>query len=279
MGASTAHPVRVKEQYIRGIQTGFCCDLMRIVHVVDTGQEGDFDWLINGKAHRVHAGDLVLFNFADLRLPLLRTRGNNVLIRVLSFQPGIHMDGAALPDIYYSFAANPVIPAQTAHRLLPLFERIRRESQGTDPLSRDAAIAALQLFLIDLIRLSQTYCAPALQNRTALSHAKLLGEVTGYLRTHLAEPLSVEATAARFGVSTSTLSKLFRRLLGMSFPEYVRHLRVDRVISILCNGKTGVLEAALEAGFGSVSGFYKSFSAITGTSPAKLISIYKNAEK
>lgn len=280
MALSATQPVQVKEQYIKGFRSGgYSSDMMRIAYVVDTGAEGDFDWLINGKVHRVHAGDLVLFNFADLRLPLLKTRGNNVRIRVLSFYPSIHMDGAAVLDIYYSFAANPVIPAETAGALLPLFERIRAESQGTDPLSRDAATAALRLFLTDLIRLSRLSPAPALGSQTALSHAKLLSEVTAYLRANLSQSLSIDETAARFGVSTSTLSKLFKKLLGMHFPEYVRHLRVNRVISILCDGRTGVLEAALEAGFGSVSGFYKSFTAITGTSPAKFIAISKNAEK
>lgn len=280
MAASLSNPVQVTEQYIRGFRSdGYCSDMMRIVHVVDTGAEGDFDWLINGKLHRVHAGDFVLFNFADLRFPLLTKRGNNVLIRILRFHPGIHAEGTAVLDIYYSFAANPVIPAGSATNLLPLFERIRQESAGTDPLSQDAATSALRLFLIDLIRISRTASAPSPENRTALSHAKLLSEVTAYLRANLSQSLSIDETASRFGVSTSTLSKLFRRLLGMRFPEYVRHLRINRVISILCDGKTGVLEAALEAGFGSVSGFYKAFTAITGSSPAKFISISKNAEK
>ena len=280
MAVSVLHPVQVKEQYVKGFRSdGYTSDMLRIVYVADTGQEGDFDWLINGKRHRVHAGDLVLFNFADLRFPLLTKGSNNVRIRVLSFHPGIHTDGTALLDIYYSFAANPVIPAKTIGPLLPLFDRIFLESQESDPLSRDAAISALRLFLIDLIRINRTIVQPEAKNSTTLSHAKLLSEVTAYLRANVQQQLSIEETAAYFDVSVSTLSKLFKKLLGMHFPEYVRHLRVNRVVSILCDGRTGVLEAALEAGFGSVSGFYKAFSAITGTSPAKLLGISKNAEK
>ena len=273
MAVTASNPVKMKQQYIRGFRSdSYSSDMMRIVYVAETGLEGNFDWLINGKRYRVCAGDFVLFNFADLRMPLLKTRGDNVRIHVLSFHPGIYADGTAVLDIYHSFSANPVISGDIAQKLLPLFERIQQECQGTDTLSREAAVSGLRLFLIDLIRSGQASVDGAQPSRTALSHAKLLSEVTAYLRQNLSQQLSLDETAGLFGVSASTLSKLFKRLLGMHFPEYVRHLRVNRVISILCDGKTGVLEAALEAGFGSVSGFYKAFSAITGTSPVKLIS-------
>lgn len=278
MTASESCPVWVSEQYIRGFRSdGYSSNMMRIVHVVDTGTEGDFNWLINGTAHTVHAGDLVLFNFADLRMPLLKTRDKQVRIRVLSFYPGIHADGALL-DIYCCFAANPVIAAKDTSELLPLFDRICREYQSSDHLARDASIAALRLLLTDLIRIGSKV-APPHPRSSALSHAKLLSEVTAYLRANLDTPLSLKSTADRFEISTSTLSKLFSNFVGMRFPEYVRHLRVNRVISILCDGQTGVLAAALEAGFGSISGFYKAFSAITGTSPANFLSISKYAEK
>lgn len=277
-----AFPVKCKEQYIRGFRTGqFSSHLMRIAYVVSTGAEGDFDWLINGKLHRVHTGDLVLFNFADLRMPLLKTRGEQVKIQVLTFPPDSTIDGASLTELYCSFSQNPVIPADQVGSLLPHFQRIWQEYQLQAPLSRESATAALRLLLIDLIRIGREAAPQAapLRNRTALAQAKLLSEVTAYLRQNLSDDLSLPQVATRFGVSQSSLSKLFRRVLGASFPEYIRQLRVERVISILCDGKTGVLDAAQEAGFGSISGFYKAFSAITGATPGDFLSTAKNAEK
>jgi len=203
-----AFPVKCKEQYISGFRTGqFSSHLMRIAYVVSTGAEGDFDWLINGKLHRVHAGDLVLFNFADLRMPLLKTRGEQVKIQVLTFPPDSTMNGASLTELYCSFSQNPVIPANQVGSLLPHFQRIWQEYQLQAPLSRESAAAALRLLLIDLIRIGREAAPQAapLRNRTALAQAKLLSEVTAYLRQNLSDNLSLPQVATHFGVSQSSL--------------------------------------------------------------------------
>ena len=63
MEVTASNPVKMKQQYIRGFRSdSYSSDMMRIVYVAETGLEGNFDWLINGKRYRVCAGDFVLFN-------------------------------------------------------------------------------------------------------------------------------------------------------------------------------------------------------------------------
>ena len=270
----------VSKQYLRGYRSNlFPTDTLRIAYVADTGAEGEFEWFINNRRYLVKAGDMLLFHPADLRMPLLGTRDENVLIYVLNFYPDTALVGATLSDLYYAFARLSYIPADKAAPLLPHFERIRAElDRKDDPLAEDAAKAVLRLFLIDLIRVSRTELADhdAVPAKTVLSHARLIAGVIAYLRRHLSERLTIGEVAAEFNISESSLSKIFRGTLGMTFPEYIRRMRVMRVIDIVCDGSTGVLDAAMEAGFTSISGFYKSFSAITGTTPSEFINIAKN---
>ncbi|MBO5219492.1 MAG: helix-turn-helix transcriptional regulator [Clostridia bacterium] len=271
----------LREQYMKGYRSSvFPHDALRLVYIVDTGKEGAFDWLINDTRHRIEAGMFVLFTPADLRMPLLRCRGRNVRLRVITFHLDPTRPDISLHDMYGAIARMPVLRGETAASLMPLFNRLCDELNAGDDLAGEAAEAALRLFLVDYLRLCAHETGMQTRTRpTSLAHAKLIEQILTYLRAHLSEKLSIGDVAAAFGISESSLSKMFRSMVGMSFPEFVRRLRVNRVIDIICDGDTGVLDAAMEAGFGSISGFYKSFAAITGTNPSDFIGIAKNAEK
>ena len=131
-------------------------------------------------------------------------------------------------DLYYNDLRKAVIPANQVGSLLPHFQRIWQEYQLQAPPSRESATAALRRLLLDLIRIGREAAPQAapLRNRSALAQAKLLSEVTAYLRQNLSDDLSLPQVATRFGVNQSSLSKLFRRVLGASFPEYIRQLRI-----------------------------------------------------
>lgn len=273
--------IGLHDMYMKGYRSSvFPHDALRLVYIVDTGKEGAFDWLINDTRHRIEAGMFVLFTPADLRMPLLRCRGENVCIRVLTFYLDPTRPDISLLDMYSAIARLPVLTREQAAPLMPLYDRVCAELSSENDLAAEAAEAALRLFLIDYLRLCDRDTGmPPRPRPTNLAHAKLIEQILTYLRRHLAEKLSISDVAAAFGISESSLSKMFRSMVGMSFPEFIRRLRVNRVIDIICDGDTGVLDAAMEAGFGSISGFYKSFAAITGTNPSEFINIAKNAEK
>ncbi len=274
--------IRMIEHYVEGFRSTVASyDALLIVRVLATGAEGAFTWIVNGTRHTVCEGDFLFLTPFDLRMPVLRLQGENVRIRTVVFHPDPAEADISLFNLYSAVARMPIVPAADAAPFLPDYDRLCREVRSPLPYAGNAAEAALRLFLVDFMRLSlkDDPSEPNARQNVKLSHAKLLTEVNTYLREHLSENLTIGETAAHFYVSESFLSKLFRRMVGLTFPEYVRRLRVNRVIDIVYYEKTSVLSAAQEAGFKSVSGFYKSFSAITGTSPGVFLSIGKNAEK
>jgi AraC-like DNA-binding protein len=77
--------------------------------------------------------------------------------------------------------------------------------------------------------------------------------------------------AAVLNVSLSHLARVFKARKGMSLVEYRNRLRLDRFALLLDRGPINLLEAAVEAGFGSYSQFYRVFRARLHASPRQYV--------
>jgi AraC-like DNA-binding protein len=91
---------------------------------------------------------------------------------------------------------------------------------------------------------------------------------TAILRTHLADPPDIEALGAQVGCSSFYLSRLFSKEMGMTIPQYVRQIRMERAAELLLGGRHNVTEAAMEVGYSSLSHFSKAFCTTIGCCPA-----------
>jgi AraC-like DNA-binding protein len=90
---------------------------------------------------------------------------------------------------------------------------------------------------------------------------------TAILRTHLSAPPDIEALGAQVGCSPFYLSRLFSRELGMTIPQYLRQVRMERAAELLLGGRHNVTEAAMEVGYSSLSHFSKAFCTTIGCCP------------
>jgi AraC-like DNA-binding protein len=91
---------------------------------------------------------------------------------------------------------------------------------------------------------------------------------TAILRSHLADPPDIEALGAQVGCSSFYLSRLFSKEMGMTIPQYVRQIRIERAADLLLEGRHNVTEAAMEVGYSSLSHFSKAFCTTIGCCPA-----------
>lgn len=94
-----------------------------------------------------------------------------------------------------------------------------------------------------------------------------------YIDSHLAEPLTVDALAARACLSPSTFSRVFRETLGSGPYQYVKEARLDHARRLLEDGRCTVADAAHQVGYVSVSNFIKAFRRRFGVTPGS----YSNA--
>lgn len=96
------------------------------------------------------------------------------------------------------------------------------------------------------------------------------------LKNNLAEPPDLLELGKRAGCSPFYLSRTFSQELGMTIPQYLRQLRMERAAELLRSGKYNVTEAALEVGYSSMSHFSHAFCQTMGCCP-NLYPLLKNS--
>ena len=99
------------------------------------------------------------------------------------------------------------------------------------------------------------------------------------LRSHLVDPPDIEALGAQVGCSSFYLSRQFSKEMGMTIPQFVRQIRVERAAELLLGGRHNVTEAAMEVGYSSLSHFSKAFCTTLGCCPALFPSAKALVEK
>jgi len=65
------------------------------------------------------------------------------------------------------------------------------------------------------------------------------------------------------------VSRHFHKDIGLTLTEYRTRLRLLRFIQAACAGQANLLQAALEAGFGSYSQCHRAFQGTLGCSPRR----------
>ena len=91
--------------------------------------------------------------------------------------------------------------------------------------------------------------------------------VVALLHQRLAEPPSLDEIGREAGCSPFYLSRTFSREMGMTIPQYLRKIRMERAAELLRSGKYNVTEAALEVGYSSLSHFSQAFCQTIGCCP------------
>ncbi len=87
------------------------------------------------------------------------------------------------------------------------------------------------------------------------------------LARDLANPPTLEMLGREVGCSPFYLSRSFSRVVGLTIPQYLRKLRMERAAELLRSGRYNVTETATEVGYASLSHFSKAFCETIGCCP------------
>jgi AraC-like DNA-binding protein len=102
------------------------------------------------------------------------------------------------------------------------------------------------------------------QNQVARERVERVIQILG---RQLDEPPSLEALGREIGCSPYHLSRTFSREMGLTLPQYLRQIRMERAAELLKSGRFNVTEAALEVGYSSLSHFSHAFRETMGCCP------------
>jgi AraC-like DNA-binding protein len=91
--------------------------------------------------------------------------------------------------------------------------------------------------------------------------------IISYINAHLGEPIGRAQVARTAYLSPGAFSRVFKLRTGKTLPEYVNELRVGRACRLLADGRSKVIDIALECGFSNLANFNRRFRQITRVPP------------
>mgnify|MGYP004528777245 FL=1 len=153
------------------------------------------------------------------------------------------------------------LTAEQTNTFCRLLGEAEAESRKNDPLSLFRNICALGRILVFLAETGE---------ETKLTSENVpqneIGAVLAYISAHLAEPQGIDLLCRRFCMSRTKFCTLIRRSIGMSYQEYLLHLRLAKAMECLSGGMS-VTDTAEQSGFPSYANFIRTFKKHVGVTP------------
>ncbi|HHW49815.1 MAG TPA: helix-turn-helix domain-containing protein [Clostridiaceae bacterium] len=112
------------------------------------------------------------------------------------------------------------------------------------------------------------------EDSKSYKYKTLMQNVIEYINDSFTNPsLSQTKVADHFGISTYSLSRLFKEHIGIGFTEYITAKRIDYAKRLLLTTDKTVAEIGCEVGIPNANYFSKLFKANCGVSPTKFRSL------
>lgn len=105
--------------------------------------------------------------------------------------------------------------------------------------------------------------------QAANAEPRAIVEARRYIVEHHKENISLAQVAKAVNISVFYFCKLFHKVTGMTFTEFVSRTRVEKARSLLLNRNLRIGEIAYEVGFQSLTHFNRVFRKIVGESPTR----------
>jgi AraC family transcriptional regulator len=99
----------------------------------------------------------------------------------------------------------------------------------------------------------------------------VLGRLRDYVVAHIDEPIEVSTLAKIAGRSPFHFTRVFTRSVGVSPHRYIVHLRLQRAIELVRDGRSGLAEIAARTGFADQSHLSRWVRRVQGASLTQLV--------
>jgi AraC family transcriptional regulator len=168
---------------------------------------------------------------------------------------------AAATSTRFRFSAPSLPPSPKA---LPIIAQMEAQSCAPSSLGSDElALRIIERVIAAISGDRKTPAAPTGRETRRVIEAIRLVE------SDAARPLELEEMAAVAGMSKYHFLRVFRRLTGVTPHRYLISVRLRRAALALTSSRQPVIEVALDAGFGDLSTFNKTFRAVFGLTPTQ----------
>ncbi len=132
------------------------------------------------------------------------------------------------------------------------------------PKEHDSAVKLLSIFAQHLAMLSNQVF---IQQENA--EPPVITKARAYIQEHQTEEIKLGQVAKAVNMSSYYFCKMFKKVTGINFTDYVARIRIEKSKNLLLNPNLRVSEIAFEVGFQSLTHFNRVFKKILGQSPTE----------
>lgn len=132
------------------------------------------------------------------------------------------------------------------------------------PKQHEAMVKLLQIFAQHLSMVSNQI---VVQKENA--EPPVITRAKEFIKQHQGEDLSLSQVAKAVNTSTFYFCKMFKKVTGINFTDYVSRVRIENAKNLLLNPNLRVSEIAYEVGFQSLTHFNRVFKKVVGQSPTE----------
>lgn len=233
-------------------------------------QSGRLDVDVDGETYPMGAGDVVILG--SLQLHSDRSHGEPLDYIVLQFDLQSFFDQSTIPYLQYFnetkvplsamnyiFRENPHARDEAADCIRQIHEEAQRKDIGYE-LAVNMLIKKLLLILIR----NDERGLLAGQDRVERIRLK---PVLDFVESRIDDRIPVEEACRIANMSYYYFVKFFKKVMGMSFTEYVNFRKIKRAEQLLLTRDLSVSEVGDQIGMANMAHFYKMFKRFNGFSP------------
>lgn len=235
---------------------------------------GERLYIINGKKYPVKKGDLVLIASEIVHRTVPTTVPDYERIV-------IHIPKGYLQNINcFDFQPLKCFDISSPVIILPKKEQTIIESMlyhiiGEASAQEEGFKAAIQMHLAQILIRSNRYAERSSLVRQERDNQfnRYISQVVLYINQHYMEQITVNMLAEKFYISSSHLSRTFKKVTGHTLVQYLNITRIRAAKRLLRQTSLSIMEISEQVGYNSITHFGRLFKHATGTTPTEFRNI------
>lgn len=225
---------------------------------------------INDQIFVAREGDLVLCDSGNIHYSDSHDMDNS--LDFIIFDPNIVTSLYEKTNFSHSLiSANMLTEFDLTDKLIHLINILKTEPKEKMPYYREIITATLTEFWYQLLRKLPTESSQTTQVNKRDTMLYDLQQLLSYIDTHYYENLSLSFAADKLGFSESHFSKIFKKLTGINYVNYINLIRIEHAASRIKNTPDKITDIAVDCGFNNIRNFNRVFKSITGLTPTDFL--------
>lgn len=231
-------------------------------------KSGSLHFFLNEKEYNLSAGDFIIVNSNEVHSVYAPEPNETIVLQI----PLNLFTAYFTKEQFIWFSHSEKADDSQVFALLNQMYELYVQKKNGYELLMQSFFYQLEYLLVTKYRKLEVH-DDLLKNNKQL---KRLGVITGYLKEHYAEDISLEMLAETFGYSPAYLSRMFQKYAKINYKDYLSSVRFMHAVKELEDTDLQIGEIALNHGFPNSKAFSNFFCKKYGILPNEYRKRQKN---